>query len=167
MKALLNYFIDLCLLRAGPQNLPASSVLLILLAGLNICVGLVMIADARMSVSLALGESLFETLFMLGVLFIGLKAFKKTARFLQSGSALMGCEFLMGLMALPLVSWSRDAETNGAGFLLLGLVIWSLVVMGHILRHTLEISLASGIGIALLYTLFSWNISFMLFPVTQ
>jgi hypothetical protein len=49
--------------------------------------------------------------------------------------------------------------------LLLILIIWSLVVMGHILRHTLDIGFNYGLGIAVLYTLIAWNLTFTLFPV--
>jgi len=166
LKALLNYLVDLCLLRAAPQDLPASSVLLILLALLNILTGWVMIAGSRPSLFAALAESAFESLLMLGVLYAALRLRRHAARFLQAGAALMGSELLLGLLAMPLVSWSNRSESGESGLLLLGLIIWSMVVMGHILRHTFDLKFNLGLGLALLYTLISWNLSAIFFPVT-
>ena len=43
MKALLNYFVRLCLLRAGPQDLPASGVLFWLALGANLLAGVLLL----------------------------------------------------------------------------------------------------------------------------
>ena len=167
MKPLLNYFVDLCLLRVGPQDLPSSGVLLVLTFLLNVLVGLVMIADARSGLMMALAESLFESVLMLTVLYAALQARNRPARFTQAATALMGSGLLLGLFAWPLVAWSNRSESAEAGLLLLILLIWSIVVLAHILRHTFEISKNLGLGAALFYTLLSWNLTFMLFPVTD
>ncbi|MEN8178206.1 MAG: hypothetical protein ABFS39_06240 [Pseudomonadota bacterium] len=165
MKPLLNFFVDLCLLRAVPQDLTGSSFLLIATAALNLVVGVVMIADARIGVMTALMESLFDLMLMLSVLYVGLRLHGNLARFQQAATALMGSGFLLGLLALPLVAWSHHSESSEAGLLLLALIIWSMVVMGHILRHTFDTRFSLGLGMAMLYTLVSWNLTFMLFPV--
>jgi len=165
LKALLKYLVDLCLLRAGPQDLPASSTLLILFTLLNVLVSLVMIVDARLGFFPALLESLFEAALLLSTLYLGLKYRGDPSRFVQSASALMGSGLLLGLAALPLVSWSQKSDSTEAGLLLLVLVIWSLVVMGHILRHTFDLRFNLGLGLALLYTMIAWNLTFKLFPV--
>ena len=167
MKTLLNNFVDLCLLRIGPQDLAASGSLLMTLTGLNILVGLAVIVDARTGVASALAESLFDTGLMLTALYFGLKTQNHLPRFNQAASALMGSELLLGLLALPLISWSRRPDATEAGLLLLVLIIWSLVVMGHILRHTFEIGLGFGVGLAFGYTLLAWNLTMILFPVVN
>ena len=167
LKALLNYFVDLCLLRVGPQDLPASKPLLVLLSGLNILVGLVMIVDVRAGMASALAESIFETAFMLTALYFGLQWRNHQPRFMQAGTALMGSGLLISLLALPLISWSQRPDSIEAGLLLLALIIWSMVVMGHILRHTFEIGLGLGVGLAFGYTLLSWNLAMILFPVVN
>jgi hypothetical protein len=167
LKALLNYFVDLCLLRTGPQDLPASGVLLSLVTLLNVFVGVVMIADARIGLGTALAESLFEAALMLCVLYIALRLSRRLPRFVQAATALMGSGLLLGLLALPLVAWSHRSESSEAALLLLIVVIWSMVVLGHVLRHTFDIKFHMGLGVALLYTLLSWNLTFMLFPVTN
>jgi hypothetical protein len=167
LKALLNYFVDLCLLRVGPQDLPVSIPLLSILTGLNILVGWVMIVDARGGLLTAFGESLFETGLMLAALYFALKSQQRLARFPQTATALMGSGLLLGLLALPLISWSQRAESIEAGLLLLLLILWSIVVMGHILRNSFELSLSIGVGLAFGYTLLAWNLTILFFPVVN
>ena len=167
LKILLNNFVDLCLLRIGPQDLSASSSLLMIVTALNILTELLMIVDVRTGVASALGESIFETGLMLAILYFGLNMQHRLSRFNQAATALMGSGLLLGLLALPLISWSRNPEATEAGFLLLLLIIWSLVVMGHILRHTFEIGLGFGIGLAFGYTLLAWNLTMVVFPVVN
>jgi len=50
------------------------------------------------------------------------------------------------------------------GFALLGLLAWTLLVIGHILRHALEVHLAVGTGLGLLYVIVSWRVMTALFP---
>ncbi|MGD8589289.1 MAG: hypothetical protein PVG22_10720 [Chromatiales bacterium] len=167
MKTLLNHFVDLCLLRKGPQDTPFSTLLLGITGVLNVLVGVVMIVDVRTGVISALGESLFDAGLMLAVLYFALRSQNRRARFVQTATALMGTGLLLGLLALPLISWSRNTDSGEAGLLLLALIIWSMVVMGHILRHTFEIGLGIGIGLAFAYTLLSWNLALILFPVVN
>jgi hypothetical protein len=165
LKALLNYFVDLCLLRSSPQDLSASSFLLGVTLGLNLLIGVVLTVDVRIGLITAFMESLFEVALLLGVLYVGLKLHGSPARFTQAATALMGSGFLISLLALPLVSWSQHSESGEAGLLLLVLIVWSMVVMGHILRHTFDTRFGLGLGMAVLYTLISWNLTLMLFPV--
>ena len=167
LKPLLNFFVDLCLLRAAPQDLPGSSFLLIVTVALNVMIGVIMIVDTHVGVLIALLESLFETALMLAALYFGLKYHGSLVRFQQAATALMGSGLLLGLLALPLVAWSHHSESSEAGLLLLALVIWSMVVMGHILRHTFDTRFNIGLGIAVLYTLVAWNLTLNFFPVTN
>ena len=52
------------------------------------------------------------------------------------------------------------------GILLLVLVVWSIVVLGHILRHAFELTLAQGSVVALLYTVLSFQLIASVFPVS-
>ncbi|MBA1446760.1 MAG: hypothetical protein M3H12_19675 [Chromatiales bacterium] len=166
MKALLNFFVDLCLLRAAPQDLPASSVILAGTFLLNILVSLLMIVDARHGPGLAMIESLFETFLMLAALYLALRTRSLRGRFQQSATALMGSGLLLGLLALPLVAWSHRSESTEAGLLLLLLIIWSIVVLGHIIRHTFGVTLNIGVALGVLYTMLAWSMVARLFPVT-
>jgi hypothetical protein len=105
------------------------------------------------------------------VVFIQLLLFllQRGGRILQTLTAMAGSGTLLGLVALPLVLWGQpsQAEAQASGMLLyawLLLLVWNLLVAGHILRHALSTSLGIGIGVALLYALFSMQLVAVLFP---
>ncbi|MBT3016552.1 MAG: hypothetical protein KME63_12485 [Candidatus Thiodiazotropha sp. (ex Clathrolucina costata)] len=162
---LLKSAVDLCLLRSAPQDLPASNHLLWLLILLNLLVGTAMVLDGRLGLFRAVLENLFGLALMLGVLTAALSIRSRLPRFNQTASATLLSGLLLSLLALPLVAWRHRSESSESELLLLVLFVWSIVVLGHILRHAFEISLNLGIGFALLYTLMAWSIMSHLFPV--
>ncbi len=168
MNALLNYFVDLCLLRATPQDVPDSTALLGTAVLVNVLVGLLLIVTARSGPLTALAESLVDVGMMLAVLRGALALTGHPARFHQSATAILGSSALLGLVSLPLLGWSSGGESDGAqlsGLLLLVLVIWNLVVLGHILRHTFNLSLRQGILAGVIYTFASYAVIGTLFPL--
>ncbi len=168
MNALLNYFVDLCLLRAAPQDVPESSALFGATVVANVLVSLMLIVTARLGPMVALAESLVDVGLMLIVLRSALVLTGRQARFHQSATAILGSSTLMGLASLPLLGWSGVAESGSAalsGLLLLALVAWSLVVLGHILHHTFNLPLRRGILVGVIYTFASYAFIGALFPL--
>ena len=45
-----------------------------------------------------------------------------------------------------------------AGFLFLSLIAWSVLVTGHILRHSFDLTLGQGVLVAVAYNLLSYNL---------
>ncbi|MEJ2621043.1 MAG: hypothetical protein P8163_12475 [Candidatus Thiodiazotropha sp.] len=166
MKALIRAAIDLCLLRRGPQDFPASSYLLGFTFLLNLLPGVLMFMDTQTHLIRALVQTLFELLLMIGSLYVALKMQGRLARYLQAATALMLCGFLLGMLALSLVAWGHQNQSPEAGVLFLVVFAWGVVVIGHILRHTFEVSLNVGIAIALLYTLLAGTLVALIFPTT-
>ncbi len=169
MKALTNYFFDLCLLRSKPQDLPSSPVLLSLTFTLNVLAGLLLIGDVRPNPAIAFLESFTGALLLLGSLWVLLSLRGMRARFIQSATALMGSGFLFSLIALPLIVLANsggDTEPNLASTLLLLLVIWSIIVLSHIMRHTFTLPFSLALGLSVLYTLFSYAVMANIFQVT-
>ncbi len=170
MKVIFSFFIDLCLLRSVPQRLPASTVLFGLALICNIGIGLLLAARARSSLSVAFLESLLDSAMLLGFLYGALLVKRSTERFIQAGTALMGSMALLNRIAIPLLSLTLPTGEGSGGsefalLLLFLLVIWSMVVIGHILRHVLDATLATGIALGLSYTFFSYAVLSSLFPV--
>lgn len=172
MKVLLNFFIDLCLLRSAPQQLPASTALFALTLIANVGIGLLLAAKAGYGIYAAWFASLLDSLMLLAFLYGALLLTKFTERFVQGGTALMGSMALLNLIAIPLLSlMAPTGEAQpGAQSVLLALFIpfvwiWSMVVIGHILRHVLSTSLVKGFGLGLIYTMISIMIIRTLFPV--
>jgi hypothetical protein len=166
LKALIRAAIDLCLLRRGPQDFPASIVLLWLTGLLNLLPGVLMFMDTQTNLIRALVQTLFELFLMIGALYVALQMQGRLTRFLQTATALMLCGFVLGMLALPLVSWGRQHQSPEAGILFLVVFAWGVVVFGHILRHSFEVSLNVGIAIALLYTLLAGTLVALIFPIT-
>lgn len=165
LKALLTSAVELCLLRCAPQDLPSSIFLLQLMVALNLLVGIVMVVDAQFGIVRAVLENLFGLVLMLAVIYIALSLRGKLPRFIQTATAMLLSGLLLSLLALPLVAWGHRSESAESELLLLVLFIWSIVVLGHIIRHAFELPLNIGIAAALLYNLIAWNLMSLLFPV--
>ena len=168
MSRLLTIWLDICLLRAGPQDLPASRVLLGLTLTSYLLVSTLLSLPgypAFTSLQIAAADLVLLVLFAASMLYLTGRA----ARFNQTLSALAGSGTLLGLLGLPLVHAlyrAQDAEQVSLPVLLfwLLLMVWNLLVMAHIMRHALSTSLFVGLGVSLLYALLSMQIIVALFP---
>jgi hypothetical protein len=162
LQALVHYFIELCLLRRAPQDLPASVALLKILVLVYLGVGVLVGAATGQGLAEALAQTLVDATLLLGLLYAGLRWLGHLPRFLQSASALLGSGALLNLLVLAplgMASGGDDSELTGfAALLFLALLAWSLVVTGHILRHTLELTLVQGALIAVAYNLLAYSL---------
>lgn len=153
MTALLQLFIDLCLLRNVPQNLPNSPFLMLLLAGGYLTAGLG-VSLHEQPFGLALLTSAVDTGLLAALAGISLWILNKPARFIQTFTALAGTGIIFTLMGWPLIAWLQtlpEGEPSNLFLLLLGLIIWNIVVIGHILRHALDMVMWAASTIALFY----------------
>lgn len=69
----------------------------------------------------------------------------------------------MGLLALPLMLWivrqGPQGDSQFPSLLMLVLMVWSIAVMAHILRHAFNTSVWIGALYALGYTFLSWTLT--------
>jgi hypothetical protein len=162
LYALIQFFAELCLLRRAPQDLPASTALLgtVLLA--DVLVGAVLGLVVDLSPAIALAEGLVDIVFTLGLLYLALRLLDRLPRFLQTATALLGAGAMLEVVAiLPLSllpSGQPSQQSALAGLLLLGLIGWSILVTGHILRHSFDLRLAQGVVIAVAYNLLAYSL---------
>lgn len=158
MGRLLNVFVDICLLRAGPQDLPGSVFLVLLTALLSLLTGTLVIVGTFGTLHAALTAQLLDILLLLGLLRLVLQFTGKSARFLQTAAALFGSGVLINLVTMPIQllgsGGSSTSDSGGlSGLLYLFLILWALVIVAHIVRQALEVRMASGILISLAYFL--------------
>lgn len=170
MGRLLHRFFDICLLRAGPQDLPASTVLLWLSLLAYFTVGMVMSVQnldvAHATLLVALDSALLAAL-----LFALLWSRNALDRYLQTLTALLGTGAILQLAAMPILSWQQQGlgdEGVSAGLMISSLLLWiwllwDLIVVGHILRHTLSTRLPIGVLIGLAYLFISYSVTRILF----
>jgi hypothetical protein len=161
-------FIDIALLRRGPQHLPASNGLLGLaalayvLAGLLTTVSALGVPRAAMAgvvdagVTAALASSL-------------LLVHGHTPRIRQTITALFGVGTLISLLAMPVTGWLHRVHEAGEVaalpvLLMLGLIAWSLAVTAHVLRHALSTHYVVGLVAAVVFLWISVAIGSWLLP---
>ena len=168
MSTLIRYWLDVCLLRAAPQDGPASRFIL----GIAVsCYMMVSVLVLTGSYGMLAGSQV--ALLELGLLavFVAVLLYMqgKTARINQTLSAMTGAGTVLGLLALPLVFYSGPVRADESLPVLLSiawlfLLFWNLLVSAHIMRHALTCSFAIGMGVSLLYMLISMQFVATLFP---
>lgn len=160
MTSILMSFVNLCRLRAAPQELPYSTWLMGAALFCYFLIGLG-IALAEQTFGPALLTSCVDVGLLVGLARLALWITNHGARTVQTVTALAGTGTLFELMAWPLIA-ALQAVAEGTpstlSFLLLVLIVWNIVVIGHILRHALDITLWIASGIALLYVYTSMRV---------
>ncbi|NIR28276.1 MAG: hypothetical protein GWN84_02870 [Gammaproteobacteria bacterium] len=169
LLALVKPFLDICLLRRNPQDLPASGLLLglclLAYAASGMLVSTVML-PAPTAFLAGVTDTVLLCLLTASVLYLQ----RLRARVPQTLSALAGTGAILSIIALPVTSWlqsARDAGTDTSlpDLMLLALLVWSLVVAGHILRHALSTVFIVGVVLAVLFFWISVNVLYSLFPL--
>jgi hypothetical protein len=162
---LIQLFLDICLFRKGPQDVPASQFLLGLILSLNLLVSaglLLMEADP--------GQAIVQAACAMGLMFAFLygllKITRLDSRFLQTASAALATDAVFTLAAAPLMGMGQVLP-DWQGFLSLlvtALMLWAIAVLGHILREALNLPYLAGFLLALAYTAGSLRIMMAWFP---
>lgn len=162
-------FLDIALWRKSPAQLPASVLLLCLVAGaaalLEVIGALLPAAPAgEILVRIALSVAL-PLLFAWAVLAVA----RQRQRFLQTGTALLGVAVLAELVLYPLgallnvIGVDRPAALPIGVLLLVGL-IWYLLACANIWRAALDAKLGLGAAISVGYLLLSMALEQQLLP---
>jgi hypothetical protein len=155
MRALLELFRDLCLLRRGPQDLPYSPGLLLIALALDL-----MLASRAASVNEAAAPLALSLLFALSLPWLALRLAHLPERYLQTATALLGCRIAFTLLAVPVVLGIGEIPTDpktmtgtqlGLGWLALLLLGWQLAVRGNILRHSLNLPMRLGVLVGVVF----------------
>jgi hypothetical protein len=163
MPPLIRLFVDIALHRKGPQDVPAASGLLGLTLLAYLAMGAATLWPSAANVNLLMAQLVMDLLLIL-VIFGGLLAATgHGGRAVQTLSALFGVGALLSAIALPFVWIVARSLTDGAPapglelpallstLALFTLLLASLMITGHILRHALDWSYAAGVLMAVAY----------------
>ncbi len=163
MKAIIEALWNICLMRLGPQDLPASRVLLYLVAaayaGAGFVVNVINLPDIGLFTALL--SALVDTAVLMGVTALLLWVRDLGARYVQTATALVGTGALFTVMALPLVTLQAQAAPEGnfaVAVALIALMLWNLNVVGHILRHALDTRFFIGLLLSVVYLYISISV---------
>ncbi len=170
MLELIRAFIDICLFRRGPQDLPASSFLLYLTltayAGSNF-----LLALGSYTAATAAMASLADTALLAVLTLALLQLHGRAARVRQTLAALAGTGTVLAVLALPPSYWltvqAARAELSLPDLVVLGLFVWSLAVIGHIIRHALGTRLIVGVVVAMVFYWVAFSVQGALFPLAR
>lgn len=160
---LIRLFLDICLFKKGPQDAPASAMLLKLALAAYFAVGVVLTALENPLPESVL-QVLLEGAMMLAFVWASLLAAGKTGRWLQTAIAMLGTDALLSGFAIPLEVLALAAQQAGVfRLLLLLLMLWNIGVVAHILRHALSQPLAIGLSLSLIFVVFTLQVLILLF----
>jgi hypothetical protein len=154
----LKVFLDIVLWRRGPQDLPASPLLLGFALAAYVGVSVVQLAWLEESASAWVVFVLLDPLLLAGGVWMLLRLFNRRERFLQTATAVLGTGALLGAALYLPIQWTLSAlevkpGSTLAGFAALGLVVVFALVTGRILKLATDSNLFTGIAVSLTYFL--------------
>jgi len=99
-------------------------------------------------------QVLLSMAWLIGYCYLILMYSGKVARFQQTLTALLGTDIVVSAIAFPfLIAMKGGTGMPMTYFIVIGLMCWRMIIIGHILRHALSTSHGLGLGLALLYIL--------------
>lgn len=161
MTLVLQAFWQILLVRGSPQILPYSRLLLGSVLLLHLLVGMAL-AAFTLPLEEALLSAAVGTVLIVAISQGLLALYGVGQRTVQVVTALAGCEFAIGLMALPLNGWFYAVERADAGIpALLSMVLlgWNVALVAHIYRHALGVSKGLGFLFAIGYVIISLTLA--------
>lgn len=175
MDKILAQFWAICILKAGPQDLPASRFLAVASSVLYVLLGLVYYLD-RLAVPSAFGAAMVDYALLAGLSYLLLWVRLYSNRWLQTITALAGSGIILTAAALiadygmrPFLPEVADpgAPMTSVAFvywlLSTAQVIWSVVIMTHILRHALAAQVLLAAAFTAVYVYVAYNVLSTLF----
>ena len=171
MGEFIRLYTQIALLRRGPQDLPASGLLLALtVAGylaINFVVSILLPPDARWREALVVG-----TLFTLVWYVLLLQLVGRPERTLQTTTAVFGLQAVLTPLAVGLEWLMRrfgedstwQVPITCAGLLLL---VWLIAANSHVVKAALEWSATSSVALVILQTLAGWLLQLAMLPAVK
>ena len=140
-------FWNLCIFRGSPADVPAENhviAILVAIVGAAASIQLLKLGGENVWAFAALAIS--SPILIVVAIYISLRVRSFPNRFRKSLAAYLGTlaisEVLITLVAI------LTAENEVSSFLLMGLSLWRIAVLGFILKHSLEVSLLAGVLLA-------------------
>ena len=156
MPQFLKVFLDIVLWRRGPQDLPASPLLLWIATAAYVAVSLVQLAWLEMPAGAWFVFIVADPLLLMALTWALLRLFNKRERWLQTATAILGAGAVLGVLLFLPVLWLMSvlevkSGSTTAGLATLSLVVISALVTGRILKLATETNLVTGMALWFTY----------------
>jgi hypothetical protein len=158
VQQFLRICLDIVLWRRGPQDLPASSLLLAIAVACYVAVSAVQLALLGETAATWFFFIVVDPLLLGGWLWLVLRLYGRPERFQQTASAVFGTGAVLGIgLYLPLqlvvTGLGYDPASGLAQFFALVLVVTFALVTGRIIKLATDSNLFTGIAVSLTYFL--------------
>jgi hypothetical protein len=158
VQQFLRICLDIVLWRRGPQDLPASGLLLAIAVAAYVAVSAAQLALLGETAATWLFFVVVDPLLLAAWLWLVLRLYGHRERFLQAASAVFGTGAVLGLgLYLPLqlfiTGLGYDPTSGLAQFFALVLVVVFALVTGRIIKLATDSNLFTGIAVSLTYFL--------------
>jgi hypothetical protein len=165
---LLRLFLDICIFKKNPQDIPSSSVML------SICIFLYTLTAAIVTMTIqdpneAGISSIIEVclVLLLTYIFLYLRMFPE--RWLQTCTAILGVGILFGIMAFPfyMVIAIEGLDGNNTFILSVGVLLifgWNLAVIANILKYALNMIYFNALLVSLVYVFVTRSVIIAIVP---
>jgi len=149
VQLILKAFLDLLLLRKGPEDIPKSSLLLAMVIGLAVAVNMLFYTavetDYETDQFLEFAIELVKIVSYLIVLLL----FGVMNRATQTFTAIIACNAILGLLMTVVLILSQPLTDKSLDAALAWLItIWLILVEGHIISRAIQLHWVTGIAIA-------------------
>jgi len=158
VQQFLRICLDIVLWRRGPQDLPASSLLLAIAVGVYVAVSAVQLALLGESAATWFFFVVVDPLLLAAWVWLVLRLYGHPERFLQTAAAVFGTGAVLGIgLYLPLqliiTGFGHEPTSGLAQFFALLLVVVFALVTGRIFKLATDSSMFTGIAVSLTYFL--------------
>lgn len=161
MFNLIKQFAQIAFLTGKPYDLPGDSETL-RIAAILAFLSYVLAASGAYGLVTAFFHALVDITLSGLVLYVALSLAGKTARFAQSFAAYCGASSMINLAQVPVIYTSNSGqEVSIVHFVFL---VWSISVLGHVIRHTFDTNIPISIVASMSYVMFSVTVFMALFP---
>jgi hypothetical protein len=158
MKELIRLFMQIALLRRGPQDVPASPLLLALTVGGYFAINFVVSSVLPPVPGSWFAQLVLDVVFMFVWYVLLMKLARKPERFLQTTTAVYGYQAVLSPLLVS-IGWlmRRFAQDSVWQFpitlMSLALLVWVIAANSHIVKAALEWSMPPSVALVILQTL--------------
>lgn len=162
----LKLLLDLCLFQAKPQDLPASSTLVVATTVAAIVTN-ILTHQADGQIPLVIAMSTAQVVVFGFAIWMVLRWKLKVERFRQTITAIFGTSALLQLVAWPVVGWLHQVkdspDVSMPMTLLFVLSIWVLAIAVYVMKHALDLTTGVSFLITVGCQVFTLIVVFMVF----